>query len=109
MAMKFIELLCARVRWTSEQVEHVMLQDLPGRLASALIRLTERHQPLPAGRTITVTQQQISEMVGMSRESINKQLRAWESRNWVRLEHGAIVVLDAAQLQAMADAGSKGE
>ena len=32
----------------------------------------------------------------MTRESINKQLRTWAARNWVRLEHGAIVVLDAA-------------
>jgi CRP/FNR family cyclic AMP-dependent transcriptional regulator len=109
LAMKFIELLCARVRWTSEQVEQVILQDLPGRLASALIRLTEKHQQSPAGRTITITQQEISEMVGMSRESINKQLRAWESRNWVRLEHGAIVVLDAASLRSLVEAGSKNE
>jgi CRP/FNR family cyclic AMP-dependent transcriptional regulator len=104
LAMKFIELLCARVRWTSEQVEQVILQDLPGRLASALIRLTERHQQSPAGHTIAVTQQEISEMVGMSRESINKQLRSWESRNWVRLEHGAIVVLDAAALRSLVEA-----
>jgi CRP-like cAMP-binding protein len=109
LAMKFIELLCARVRWTSEQVEQVILQDLPGRLASALIRLTEKHQQSPVSRTITVTQQEISEMVGMSRESINKQLRAWATRKWVRLEHGAIVVLDAEALQALAEAGSKGE
>ena len=34
-------------------------------------------------------------MVGMTRESINKQLRAWAARDWVRLEHGAIVVLKA--------------
>jgi CRP-like cAMP-binding protein len=109
LAMKFIELLCARLRWTSEQVEQVILQDLPGRLASALIRLTEKHQQSPAGRAITITQQEISEMVGMSRESINKQLRAWATRKWVRLEHGAIVVLDAESLQALAEAGSKGE
>jgi len=109
LAMKFIELLCERLRWTSEHVEQIILQDLPGRLASALIRLTERHQPSPARHTISVTQQEISEMVGMSRESINKQLRAWETRNWVRLEHGAIVVLDVEQLQALADAGSRGE
>jgi CRP/FNR family cyclic AMP-dependent transcriptional regulator len=109
LAMKFIELLCGRLRWTSEHVEQIILQDLPGRLASALIRLTDRYQPSTAVRTITVTQQEISEMVGMSRESINKQLRAWESRNWVRLEHGAIVVLDAAALRSLADAGSKGE
>ena len=109
LAMKFIELLCARVRWTSEQVEQVILQDLPGRLAGALLRLTEKPQQPRASRTIAITQQEISEMVGMSRESINKQLRAWEHRNWVRLEHGAIVVLDASSLQALADAGPKSE
>ena len=102
LAMKFIELLCTRLRWTSDQVEQVILQDLPGRLASALIRLTEKHSAAQGGRSIAVTQQEISEMVGMSRESINKQLRAWSMRNWVRLEHGAIVVLDLGPLQEIA-------
>jgi CRP/FNR family transcriptional regulator, cyclic AMP receptor protein len=106
LAMKFIELLCARLRWTSDQVEEVILQNLPGRLASALLRLTEKHKLAPAGRTIAITQQEISEMVGMTRESINKQLRAWAARNWVRLEHGAIVVLDVAALRELIEAGS---
>src|SRR6476661_2325816 len=105
LAMKFIELLCMRLRWTSDQVEQVILQNLPGRLASALIRLTEKRKLAPGGRTIAVTQQEISEMVGMTRESINKQLRAWAARNWVRLEHGAIVVLDAASIKELAEAG----
>jgi CRP-like cAMP-binding protein len=107
LSMKFIELLCERLRRTSDQVEQVILQDLPGRLASALIRLTERHKAAKDSRTIAVTQQEISEMVGMTRESINKQLRAWATRNWVRLEHGAIVVLDAEPLQALAGARSE--
>lgn len=109
LAMKFIELLCTRLRWTSDQVEQVILQNLPGRLASALIRLTEKYKLAPAGRTIAVTQQEISEMVGMTRESINKQLRAWATRNWVRLEHGAIVVLNAEALHAVVEAGSGNE
>jgi CRP/FNR family transcriptional regulator, cyclic AMP receptor protein len=46
-------------------------------------------------------------MVGMTRESINKQLRAWAARNWVRLEHGAIVVLDAESLLTLAGAGGE--
>jgi CRP-like cAMP-binding protein len=78
---------------------------LPGRLASALLRLTERHKATLGERTIAITQQEISEMVGMTRESINKQLRAWAARGWVRLEHGAIVVLKADPLQALVDAG----
>ena len=106
LAMKFIELLCARLRWTSDQVEQVILQNLPGRLASALIGLTEKRKLDPQSRTIAITQQEISEMVGMTRESINKQLRAWAARSWVRLEHGAIVVLDAGALRELAEAGS---
>jgi len=106
LSMKFIELLCARLRWTSDQVEQVILQDLPGRLASALLGLTEKRKLEPESRTIAITQQEISEMVGMTRESINKQLRAWAARDWVRLEHGAIVVLDAASLKELAEAGS---
>jgi CRP/FNR family cyclic AMP-dependent transcriptional regulator len=104
--MKLIELLCTRLRWTSDQVEEVILQNLPGRLASALLRLTEKHKLAPGGRTIAITQQEISEMVGMTRESINKQLRVWAARNWVRLEHGAIVVLNAEPLQELVEAGS---
>ena len=80
LAMKFIELLCTRLRQTSDQVEQIILQNLPGRLASALLRLTEKHKLAPGGRTVAVTQQEISEMVGMTRESINKQLRAWAAR-----------------------------
>jgi CRP/FNR family cyclic AMP-dependent transcriptional regulator len=106
LAMRLIELLCTRLRWTSDQVEQVILQDLPGRLASALLGLTEKRKLEPQSQTIAITQQVISEMVGMTRESINKQLRAWAARNWVRLEHGAIVVLDAASLREMAEAGS---
>jgi len=109
LAMKFIELLCTRLRWTSDQVEEVILQNLPGRLASALLRLTEKHKLAQGGRTIAITQQEISEMVGMTRESINKQLRAWATRNWVRLEHGAIVVLNPQMLRELTEAGSGNE
>ena len=109
LAMKFIELLCKRLRWTSDQVEQIILQNLPGRLASALLRLTEKYKAAPQGRTIAITQQEISEMVGMTRESINKQLRAWAARDWVRLEHGAIVVLQPEPLLALIEAGSDSE
>jgi CRP/FNR family transcriptional regulator, cyclic AMP receptor protein len=106
LAMKFIELLCTRLRWTTDQVEQVILQDLPGRLASALLGLTEKRKLEPASQTIAITQQEISEMVGMTRESINKQLRAWAARDWLRLEHGAIVVLNAEPLRELAEPGS---
>ena len=108
LTMKFIELLCARLRWTSDQVEQVILQDLPRRLASALLGLIEKRKLEPESHIILITQREISEMVGMTRESVNKQLRAWAAHNWVRLEHGAIVVFDAAALRKLAETGTCG-
>lgn len=108
LAMKFVELLCARLRQTSDQVEQLILQGLPGRLASALLGLNEKRKVDAEGSTIAITQQEIGEMVGMTRESINKQLGAWALRKWVRLEHGAIVVLNALALRELADAGTRG-
>jgi len=104
LAMKFIELLCARLRWTSDQVEEVILQDLPGRLASALIRLTERHKVAQGGRTIAVTQQEISEMVGMTRESINKQLCNWRRAGviWFKGKNYKVLKLDTLRNVAKA-------
>jgi CRP-like cAMP-binding protein len=57
------------------------------------------------GRKISVTQRAIGQMIGMSRESTNKQLRNWEERNWVRLERGSIVLVALDKLAALATAG----
>jgi CRP-like cAMP-binding protein len=108
LALKLIELLCMRLRWTTGQIEQVILQNLPGRVANALIRLADR-RARAVGQAIAITQQEIGEMVGMTRESINKQLRAWESNNWIRLEHGAVHILDVTALAAFAEAEPKSE
>jgi len=102
LAMKIIELLCARLRWISEHVEQVVLPDLPGRLAKALLRLAGKSEPKAAGHKLAVTQLELSQMVGMSRESINKQLRAWAKRKWVRLERGGIAILNKNALEKVA-------
>ncbi len=103
IALKLMEVLCARLRHTSEQVEDVLFLDLPGRLAKILLQLTEKAE-LPQARRVTMTQREIGQMIGMSRESTNKQLRDWEDRNWVRLERGGIVVLKPDALAAIARA-----
>jgi CRP-like cAMP-binding protein len=105
IALKLMEVLCARLRHTSEQVEDVLFLDLPGRLAKILLQLTAKAE-LPA-RRVTMTQREIGQMIGMSRESTNKQLRDWEHRNWVRLERGGIVVLKPDALAAVARARSQ--
>jgi CRP/FNR family cyclic AMP-dependent transcriptional regulator len=107
IALKFIELLCARVRKTSEQVEDISSLDLPTRLAKILLQLAENAQASPQGRKISMTQREIGQIIGMSRESTNKQLRSWEARNWVRLERGSILVIARDALADIAAGGAE--
>ncbi|WP_024576649.1 MULTISPECIES: Crp/Fnr family transcriptional regulator [unclassified Afipia] len=102
LATKVIELLCVRLRWISEHVEQVIFPDLSGRLAKALIRLIDR-PGAALDRKITITQQEIGEMLGMSRESVNKQLHEWADRKLVRLQRGSITVIDVDSLKGMAE------
>jgi len=104
MAVRIIEVLCGRVRNTSEQVEHVMFLNLASRLARTLLSLADNIKPSPQGRKVTITQREIGQIIGMSRESTNKQLRIWEQQNLVRLERGGIVVLAPDALARIASA-----
>ena len=88
LALRVIELLCARLRRTSEQVEDITFLDLPARLAKTLLWLAARSR-CTVSRKITLTQREIGDIVGMTRESINKQLRAWEARNWISVRRGS--------------------
>ncbi len=98
VALKCIEILCARIRRTSEQVEDLMYVSFPVRLAKALLRLTGGVEASAAPRKVRITQRELSNIIGMSREGTNKQLRAWEERKWVRLERGGIALMNAEAL-----------
>ena len=100
LALRVIEMLCARLRHTSQQVEDITFLDLPARLAKTLLSLAASSR-FTISHKITFTQRELGEMLGMTRESINKQLRAWEERNWIRLQRCSIVVLDPAALAAL--------
>jgi len=54
-----------------------------------------------------VTQREISQMIGISRESTNKQLRAWAKRGWIRLERGGVSVSSPDKLTAITADGSE--
>jgi CRP/FNR family cyclic AMP-dependent transcriptional regulator len=102
LAIKIIDVLCERLRRTSEQVEDIMFLDLSGRLAKALLRLTDEASK---DRKLAMTQGEIGEIIGMSRESTNKQLRDWQERKWIKLERGGISILQPDALLAIAGRG----
>jgi CRP-like cAMP-binding protein len=101
--LKFIEILCSRLRHTSEQVQDITFLNLPTRLAKTLLQLTTGEEG--SRRKAAITQREISQMIGMSRESTNKQLRAWDKRGWIRLERGGVGVTAPDKLAAIAAEG----
>ena len=107
IALKLIEILCARLRQTTEQAENLMFLHLPGRLAKALLRLSKGDQHA-CERKVVVTQKDLGNIIGMSRESTNRQLRIWEEHKWVRLERGGIVILSATALARIAESDAEG-
>jgi CRP/FNR family cyclic AMP-dependent transcriptional regulator len=109
IALGMITLLCARLRWAGQQFEEVVFLNLPGRLAKLLVRLGEKGQASPGPRKLAITQRELSLLTGTSRESVNKQLRAWAKLKWVRLERGGIVVLSPDAIEEIAAAGAERE
>jgi CRP/FNR family transcriptional regulator, cyclic AMP receptor protein len=107
IAFRLIEILCSHLRRTIEQGEEIMFLDLPNRLAGALMRLADADTSGMQERKISIPQRDLGNMVGMSRESTNRQLRIWEDRKWVRLERNAVVILAPDRLAAIADYGTE--
>ena len=97
--------LCERLRRTNEQVEDLAFLDLEARLAKALLRLAGENG---VGRTgakpvaIRISQRALGELVGGSRESVNKHLQDWKRSGIVSIEKGAVVVRDMTALAARA-------
>jgi CRP/FNR family cyclic AMP-dependent transcriptional regulator len=102
VTLKLMEILCSRLRKTSEQVQDVTFLNLSTRLAKTLLRLTANVGPSKLAGKVAITQREISQIVGRSRESTNKQLRAWAKRGWIRLERGSVTVIKADKLVELA-------
>ena len=101
LAQRLLEVLCGRLRKTSEQLEDAFFLDMPGRLAKALLSA----QVPGAGGTVNVqlTQRELGEMIGTARESVNKLLHTWQRNGIVALRRGAIAIKRPAALKALAE------
>ena len=61
------------------------------------------HQQISALRKSKgLTQEELAQLVGASRETVNKALADFASRGWVRLEPRSVVLLDIERLQRRA-------
>ena len=105
VAMQIIQILCSRLRRTTDQVQDLTFLNLPTRLAKALLRLSADAERLDSAPKVAITQREISQMIGTSRESTNKQLRSWAKHGFIRLERGAVTVLRCDKLAEAAVQG----
>jgi CRP/FNR family cyclic AMP-dependent transcriptional regulator len=107
--MKLIDVLCARMRTVDHQMAEFALASLPERLAGALLRLaiSDGHAAdgLPI-ECIYITQRELGNVIGATRESVNKHLRAWQRKGCVRIADGLIVITNRAGLVDLS--GSEG-
>jgi len=106
LTTQIIEILCSRLHRTTEQVQEITFLNLWTRLAKTLLRLTADAEKPSSAPKVAITQREISQIVGRSRESTNKQLRSWAKHGLIRLERGAVVVLRRDKLAKVAAQGS---
>jgi len=97
--------LARRLRRTNENLADLVFSDVPGRVAKALLDLSTRFgHPTDDGIRVAhdLTQEELAQLVGASRETVNKALADFAARGWVRREGRAVVLLDVARLERRA-------
>jgi CRP/FNR family transcriptional regulator, cyclic AMP receptor protein len=104
ICLMLIKILCEKLRHTSEQVEDLVFRDVEQRIAKALLQLCDRFgRPDKAGclRELHLSQSELATIIGITRESVNKQLRAWQRAGFVDLAKESIVIRDCAALEQL--------
>lgn len=102
VAQALLNQLAGRLRRTNEVVGDLVFSDVPGRVAKALLDLASRFgRRADDGIHVNhdLTQEELAQLVGASRETVNKALADFASRGWLRLEPRSVVILDLERLQ----------
>jgi CRP/FNR family transcriptional regulator, cyclic AMP receptor protein len=104
LCMIMLRILCQRLRQTSEQVEDVMFRHLESRLAKALLHLAESgamHGPQSSLVELHLSQRELGNMAGGSRESVNKILQNWHRRGLIDLGKASVLIRDVEALRRL--------
>ena len=81
-----VEVLCSRLRHTDQHLVEVALLGLPQRLAKTLLRMFEAaHARTPNSTELRLSQYDLANLVGASRETVNKCLHEWQRAGIIRM------------------------
>jgi CRP/FNR family transcriptional regulator, cyclic AMP receptor protein len=97
MCLQLMELLCARIRRSDERMADLAFIELPTRLAKLFLSFGSDK----AGKEIrlSLSQTELAEMVGATRENVNRCLRDWHRRGLVKLQGGWTVIPSSEKLR----------
>ena len=105
LAKDMLRALAVRLRRTNIALADLVFSDVPGRVAKALLDLAERFgAPTEDGIHVPhdLTQEELAQLVGASRETINKSLAEFVSRGWIRRDGRDVTLIDVERLKRRA-------
>lgn len=108
IAVKLLDVLSQRLRKLSQRSEAAAFLDVPSRLARSLLDLASRFgekERAPSREiciTLKLSQQELGDLVGATRESVNKHLSDWTRQGFLRLQAGRMIISDMDGVRRMA-------
>lgn len=100
--LRVIRLLAARLRIAEEEIADLVFRDVPGRLASLLLRLAEAYGERDGGKmrlTLRLTHYDIASMIGATRETVTSTLGRFRQARLIVTEQRYIVICDPEGLR----------
>jgi CRP-like cAMP-binding protein len=105
-AIRLLTVLAERLIRVSELVEDVQFLNLPVRLAKKLVHFADRYGREEKTGAVVIdlklSQEEWGDLVGTTRESINKQMRAWSDEGLIRVDGGLVTLLQRAAIERLA-------
>jgi len=105
IAIKLLAVLARRLRLLTERAEDIAFLRVGDRLAKRIVALADEYGEAQEDGSVRIafrlSQQEMGDLVGATRESANKQLRAWESRGLLSQQGGHLVLRDLEQLRRL--------
>lgn len=101
LARAMIDLLCARLRWVSGELGDQAFFGIEARLAKRLVFLGG--VMADGDGWIPISQSELGEFLGATRESVNKTLNDWRSRRIIDIKRGGLRITDARALSTIAE------
>ncbi len=105
VAMHLLAALARRLRRTNEVMSDLVFTDVPGRVAKALLDLAARfgvQQEDGLQVNHDLTQEELAQLVGASRETVNKALADFVARGWIHLHPKSVLLIDSERLRRRA-------